>query len=143
MSNAFFYDLLSSIAERGRSVLKIKPWPKDGENRADLLVETCRALVAGRGEASGVALAAEILRRYRALDPSDHAAFFRALADEFGPDRERVMTAIANFGPTPTRPRRAISTTPPSRAAMTCSGGSIARRAAPRRWSRCAPTCWR
>ena len=29
----------------------------------------CRALVAGQGEASGVALAAEILRRYRALDP--------------------------------------------------------------------------
>src|SRR5579863_8313373 len=97
MSNAFFYDLLSSIAERGRSVLKIKPWPKDGENRAESLIETCRALVAGRGEASGVALAAEILRRYRALDPSDHAAFFRALADEFGPDRERVMTAIADF----------------------------------------------
>ena len=98
MSNAFFYDLLTSIAERGRSVLKIKPWPKDGENRAESLIESCRALVAGRGEASGVALAAEILRRYRALDPSDHAAFFRALADEFGPDRERVMTAIANFG---------------------------------------------
>ena len=59
MSNAFFYDLLASIAERGRSVLNIKPWPKDGENRAESLVETCRALVAGRGEASGVALAAE------------------------------------------------------------------------------------
>ena len=97
MSNAFFYDLLSSIAERGRSVLKIKPWPKDGENRAESLVETCRALVAGRGEASGVALAAEILRRYRALDPSDHAAFFRALADEFGPDRERVHDGDRQF----------------------------------------------
>ena len=98
MSNAFFYDLLASIADRGRSVLKIKPWPKDGENRAESLVETCHALVAGRGEASGVALAAEILRRYRALDPSDHVAFFGALAEEFGPDRERVVTAIANFG---------------------------------------------
>src|SRR5271163_3033108 len=97
MSNAFFYDLLASIAERGRSVLKIKPWPKDGENRAESLVETCRALVAGRGEASGIALAAEILRRYRALDPTDHAAFFGALAEEFGPDRNRVMMAIANF----------------------------------------------
>ena len=29
MTNAFFYDLLASIADRGRSVLKIKPWPKD------------------------------------------------------------------------------------------------------------------
>ena len=63
MSNAFFYDLLASVAERGRSMLKIKPWPKDADNRVDQLVaETCRALVAGQGEASGIALAAEILR---------------------------------------------------------------------------------
>jgi malonyl-CoA decarboxylase len=98
MSNAFFYDLLASVAERGRSMLKIKPWPKDADNRAEQLVEDCRALVEGRGEASGVALAAEILGRYRGLDPSDHAPFFSALADDFGPDRERVRAAIANFG---------------------------------------------
>ena len=98
MTNAFFYDLLASIADRGRAVLKIKPWPKDAENRAESLIETCRALQAGRGEASGVALAAEILRRYRTLDPMDHAAFFHALADEFGPDRERLREAISNFG---------------------------------------------
>jgi malonyl-CoA decarboxylase len=97
MSNAFFYDMLASIADRGRSMLKIKPWPKDADNRAEQLVEDCRALVAGRGEASGIALAAEILGRYRALDPSHHAAFFGALADDFGPDRERVTAAIANF----------------------------------------------
>src|SRR6201994_2062622 len=97
MSNAFFYDLLSSVAERGRSMLKIKPWPKDADNRAEQLVETCRALVEGRGEASGIALAAEILGRYRALDQPDHAAFFQTLADEFGPDREQVRAAIASF----------------------------------------------
>ncbi|HEY1781805.1 MAG TPA: malonyl-CoA decarboxylase [Roseiarcus sp.] len=98
MSNAFFYDLLASVAERGRSMLKIKPWPKDADNRVDQLVADCRALVAGVGEASGIALAAEILGRYRTLDPSDHAAFFRALADDFGPDRERVREAVASFG---------------------------------------------
>ena len=76
MSNAFFYDLLTSIAERGRSMLKIKPWPKDADNRAERLVETCRALVDGRGEASGVALAAEIIGRYRALDPSRPCGVF-------------------------------------------------------------------
>ena len=32
------------------------------------------------------------------LDPSDHAAFFSALADDFGADRERVRAAIAHFG---------------------------------------------
>ena len=97
MSNAFFYDLLASVADRGRSMLKIKPWPKDADNRVEQLVEDCRALVEGRGEASGVALAAEVIGRYRALDPGDHAAFFSALADDFGPDRERVRDAIAKF----------------------------------------------
>jgi malonyl-CoA decarboxylase len=97
MTNAFLYDLLASIAERGRSVLKLKAWPKDVDGSAEPLLETCRALVAGQGEASGMALADEILRRYGALDPTGRAAFFRALADEFGPDRERVRRAIADF----------------------------------------------
>jgi malonyl-CoA decarboxylase len=97
MTNAFFYDLLASIADRGRSVLKIKPWPKDARDGAEQLIEMCRALQTGRGEASGIALAAEILRHYQALDDSDRAAFFRTLADEFGPDRERVREAIVNF----------------------------------------------
>jgi malonyl-CoA decarboxylase len=97
MSNAFFHDLLASVAERGRSMLKIKPWPKDADKSVDQLVDDCRALVEGRGEASGVALAAEINGRYGALDRSDHAAFFSALADNFGPDRERMRDAVAKF----------------------------------------------
>ena len=59
MTNAFFSDLLASIADRGRSVLKVKPWPKDAGNRTESLIEMCRALLTGQGEASGVALAAE------------------------------------------------------------------------------------
>jgi malonyl-CoA decarboxylase len=97
MSNAFFYDLLTSVAERGRSMLKIKPWPKDADSRVEQLIDDCRALVEGRGEASGVALAAEVMGRYRALDPSDHAAFFTALADNFGPDRDHMRDAVAKF----------------------------------------------
>src|ERR1700734_2987820 len=97
MSNAFFYDLLASVAERGRSMLKIKPWPKDADSGVDQLIDDCRALVEGRGEASGVALAAEVIGRYRALDPSDHASFFSALAEDFGPDRDRVRDAVAKF----------------------------------------------
>src|SRR5262249_14826652 len=97
MTNAYFSDLLSSIPARWRSVLKIKPRPKDDREGSEQLIDMCRALQPGRGEASGVALAAEILRRYQALDDSDRAAFFRTLADEFGPDRERVRDAIMNF----------------------------------------------
>ena len=53
MSNAFFYDLLASVADRGRSMLKIKPWPKDADNRVEQLVEDCRALVAGQRRSVG------------------------------------------------------------------------------------------
>src|SRR5207247_426080 len=97
MTNAFFSDLLASIAGRGRSVLKLKRWPKDADSRADSLVGMCGALLTGRGEASGVALASEILGRYSALGAADKAAVFRALADEFGPDHERVRDAVAQW----------------------------------------------
>jgi malonyl-CoA decarboxylase len=97
MDSAFFSDLLASIAERGRSVLKMTPWPRDADNRAASLVEMSGALLTGRGEASGIALASEILRRYRALSDPDKAAFFRALAENFGPDRGRVESAVARW----------------------------------------------
>ncbi len=51
MDSAFFSDLLASIAERGRSVLKLSPWPRDAVNRAASLADMCRALISGRGEA--------------------------------------------------------------------------------------------
>jgi len=97
MDSAFFSDLLTSIAERGRSVLKLSPWPRDPQNRAGSLVDMCRALLSGRGEASGVALASEILSRYRSLGDDDKDAFFRALAEDFGPDRARVESAVARW----------------------------------------------
>jgi malonyl-CoA decarboxylase len=97
MDNSFFSDLLASIAERGRAVLKLSPWPRDAENRAASLADMCRALISGRGEASGVALASEILGRYRSLGDEDKAAFFGALAEDFGPDRARVESAVARW----------------------------------------------
>ena len=97
MDSAFFSDLLASIAERGRSVLKLSPWPRDLENRANSLADMCGALLSGRGEASGVALAGEILGRYQSLNDDDKAAFFRALAEDFGPDRDRVESAVARW----------------------------------------------
>ena len=97
MDGSFFSDLLASIAERGRSVLKLTAWPRDADNGAGSLVEMCGALLTGRGEASGVALASEILVRYRDLSDADKGAFFRALADDFGPDRRRVEDAVSRF----------------------------------------------
>jgi len=97
MDSAFFSDLLSSIAERGRSVLKMTAWPRDSANRAGSLIDMCGALLTGRGEASGVALAAEVLTRYRSLADADKGALFRALANDFGPDPQRVDDAIERW----------------------------------------------
>ena len=97
MDSAFFSDLLASIAERGRSVLRLTSWPKSADNRAGSLVDLCSGLLTGRGEASGVALASEIFARYRTLADIEKAAFFRALADDFGPDQKKVEEAVARF----------------------------------------------
>ena len=97
MDSAFFSDLLASIAERGRSVLRLTSWPKYADKRAASLIDLCSGLLTGRGEASGVALASEILARYRTLADAEKAAFFRALADDFGPDPKKVEEAVARF----------------------------------------------
>ena len=58
MDSAFFSDLLASIAERERSELKRTPWPRYAREVAHhALADRCGALLTGRGEASGLALA--------------------------------------------------------------------------------------
>ena len=93
MANAFFSDLLSTISERGRTLLGSGK-PPDGKEDAAGLIELCEALLSGRGEASGTAMAREVLDRYHDLDAAEQRAFFFALACNFGPDREKVAKAI-------------------------------------------------
>src|SRR6266853_5616650 len=60
------------------------------ENLADL----CEELLSNRGEASGAALAREILTRYDGLTIGPHIAFFESLATRFGTDRARIEAAM-------------------------------------------------
>jgi malonyl-CoA decarboxylase len=94
MANAFFSDLLSTISERGRSLLR-RADPADVEQDSSNLVELCEALLSGRGEASGTAMARDVLDRYHELDADGRHSFFAALARDFGPDKEKVASAIA------------------------------------------------
>ena len=93
MANAFFSDLLATISERGRSLLR-RGDPADGREGASGLVELCEALLSGRGEATGTAMAREVLDRYHDLDEAGRRSFFEALARDFGPDREKLADAI-------------------------------------------------
>ena len=83
MASAFFSDLLSSITDRGRNLLGLAEPEKDPQRRADTLVDLCEQLLSGRGEASGAALAREVLDRYATLDEKARETFFRALASQF------------------------------------------------------------
>jgi malonyl-CoA decarboxylase len=96
MNNAFFSDLLASISERGRTLLR-RAGSSDGKQDASDLVALCEALLSGRGEASGTAMAREVLDRYHHLDPSNRLAFFETLARKFGPDREKLAQAIESW----------------------------------------------
>jgi len=53
--------------------------------------------LSGRGEASGTAMAREVLDRYQHLDDSERLAFFEKLTRDFGPDRERLAQTIENW----------------------------------------------
>jgi malonyl-CoA decarboxylase len=93
MANAFFSDLLSTISERGRILLR-RGDPSEAKPDAAGLVELCEALLSGRGEASGTAMARELLDRYHDLDADGQRSFFKALARDFGPDKDKVAKAI-------------------------------------------------
>jgi malonyl-CoA decarboxylase len=96
MANAFFSDLLSTISERSRTLLR-RGSPADTKQDASELIELCEALLSGRGEASGTAMAREVLDRYQHLDAAGRLAFFQTLARDYGPDREKLSHAIETW----------------------------------------------
>jgi malonyl-CoA decarboxylase len=93
MANAFFSDLLSTISERSRTLLR-RGEPADGKDNASELIELCEALLSGRGEASGITMAREVLDGYHDLDANGRLAFFQELARHYGPDHERLKQAM-------------------------------------------------
>src|SRR6266849_6346596 len=95
MNTSFFGELLQAISERGRLLIERARERRDSpaettKNLADLGEE----LLSNRGEASGVALAREILTRYDDLTIGPRIAFFEALATRFGADRTRIEAAM-------------------------------------------------
>src|SRR3954466_12758822 len=100
-TTSFFGGLLQTITERGRLLLK-RDRRDDLAAPSESLIDLCEHLLSRRGEASGVALAADILEQYAALTTGPRIAFFEALATRFGPDRGRLEAAIAAWQNAPT-----------------------------------------
>ena len=93
MDTSFFSEMLQSIAERSRALIK-RERREPAHERSASLIELCEALLSGRGEASGVALAQEILASYAELTTGPRIAFFEALATTFGHDKGRIEKAV-------------------------------------------------
>src|SRR3954467_14075098 len=102
MANAFFSDLLSTISERGRSLLRRNGHSSDTKADGSGLIELCEALLSGRGEASGTAIARDVLDCYHHLDDPGRLSFFERLVRDFGPDRERLAQAVEGWRAQPT-----------------------------------------
>jgi malonyl-CoA decarboxylase len=102
VNTSFFGELLQSISERGRALLdRTRDRRELAERRSADLVELCEELLSERGEASGVALAREILTRYAELTTGPRIAFFEALGQNFGPDHARLSAATAAWQKNP------------------------------------------
>jgi malonyl-CoA decarboxylase len=100
VNTTFFSEMLQSIADRSRALIKRERREPAHERSAEL-IEQCEDLLSGRGEASGVALAQEILAGYADLTTGPRIAFFEALATTFGHDRPAIDHAIAAWRQAP------------------------------------------
>jgi len=100
VNTSFFSEMLQSIADRGRALI-LRERREPSRERSAGLVELCEALLSGRGEASGVALANEILADYAELTIGPRIAFFEALARTFGHDRARIDAAVTAWQSAP------------------------------------------
>lgn len=89
MKQRWIEGILNAIADKGRDFLKTGP-TMDLCNPRQLCVE----LASGRhGEASGIALARELLRSYQQMDEAGKLAFFRMLLNDFGVDALTIRRA--------------------------------------------------
>ncbi|KAB2917835.1 MAG: malonyl-CoA decarboxylase [Hyphomicrobiaceae bacterium] len=94
MNVSFLQELLNTIAEQGRQLL---PRSLGGGEPKDDITELADALVSVRGEASGVAIAREILNRYRALSDEERRSFLEFLAETLQPDPNGVTRAAKAY----------------------------------------------
>ncbi|WP_044561814.1 malonyl-CoA decarboxylase [Azospirillum sp. B4] len=114
-SSTFFRSMLTTIADRGRALLRrhgpmVGDLLEDAARLMPLTVKTppkrdlptlCDTLLSGRGEASGVALAEQILDQWDALDEAGRRTFLLDLAYRFGPDPIKLDKAIDAYRAAP------------------------------------------
>ena len=92
--SAGFGRILDSIMHVGRDLLaRNRQIARLEDEPANALGDLCRQLLDHRGEASGLALANEILSGYQPLSSDERLEFFGLLSGQFGPDPQAITDA--------------------------------------------------
>ncbi len=95
-TSSIFSDMLQTITERGRRLLSLGWQPTAADGAGDV-ERACENLLSRRGEASGMALAGDILERWLRSGEDERRAFMLMMLDKFGPDAERLERAIEAY----------------------------------------------
>jgi malonyl-CoA decarboxylase len=91
---SFLQELMNSVAEQGRALLPKALFGSGGGQSIEVL---SRALMSGRGEASGVAIARQLLVQLKKAASDERLWFYRFLADEMQPDAVAVAEAARAY----------------------------------------------
>jgi len=93
MKSLWLEKVIDSVADRGRELLRLR-----GNNKSASGIEKlCLALLSEKGEASGTALARELVIQYKGMTGSERIAFFELLYTGFGPDEDAIIRAADEF----------------------------------------------
>jgi len=91
MDSNFLGGLLQSASERGRAFMG---YTKDVKASPEEALRQAEALVSGRGEATGVAIAKNILAAYQSFGADDRTKFVLGITGRFGADLARLAKTI-------------------------------------------------
>ncbi|MEO1205744.1 MAG: malonyl-CoA decarboxylase [Pseudomonadota bacterium] len=91
---SFLQELMNNVADQGRALLPSALFGGDDTRSMQKLVN---ALVSGQGEASGVAIAQEILVQYGKLGKDERRDFFIYLAEALRPDPSKINAAAERY----------------------------------------------
>lgn len=98
--------ILDSVMDAGRVILNRRRGSSDSiDGRPDAIAEQCSELVSHRGEASGLALASEILEAYAELPAEGRWHFFEILNRDFSTDPDKVVQAAERYRQAPDNAR--------------------------------------
>lgn len=95
MASVHFNEYWHLVADAGLELLRSRF--QSAKEPSQNLYVLCEELLSNQGEASGIALAMNIVEQLRSLDDESRLAFFESIYSKFDVDHQTVLTAAEDF----------------------------------------------